>query len=154
MPDEMKERPCLDVVEVDPASLPDDLEGALRVLDAASPFEPDSEPAPFRVREGDQPLPREVPGIPGSHELVIADLVRDFPCSTASQEFMAGRAEVGLKRYGQPLRPNNGRDTRRDAKEEAADLVAYLKTMEREGEAVDRFYHLAQLIYVGLVEGK
>lgn len=62
-------RPRLDVVEVDPASLPADLEGALAVLsgavgvaeqavevvgealDAAQPFEPDSEPAPMAVRE-------------------------------------------------------------------------------------------------------
>lgn len=123
--------------------------------DAVAAFiDVDSEPPPFRVRPGDQPLPREVPGIPSSHEMVIADLARWFPDSAASQEFMAGRAKIGLERYGQPLRPNNGRDTRRDAKEEAADLVAYLMTLLREGDGVDRFYHLALQIYVGLVEGK
>ena len=139
---------------------PEDYAVALQFLDSIPDgvigvhVDADSEPPPFRMRPGDQPLPREVPGVPGSHELVIADLARDFPGSQASQAFMADRADVGLKRYGQPLRPHNGRDTRRDAKEEAADLVAYLKTMEREGEAVDRFYHLALLVYVGLVEGK
>lgn len=99
-------------------------------------------------------MPREVPGIPGSHDLVIADLARWFPWAVASQEFMAGRAKIGLERYGQPLQPNNGRDTRRDAKEEAADLVAYLMTLLREGDGVDVKYHMALQIYVGLVEGK
>jgi hypothetical protein len=51
MTNEANGRLKLDVVEVDPASLPADLEGALAALDAAQPFEPDSEPAPMVVRE-------------------------------------------------------------------------------------------------------
>lgn len=128
----------------------DDIRACLRQAGA----DLDSEPPPFRLRPGDQPLPREVPGVPSSHDLVIFDLVRRFPGSVASQEFMAGRAKIGLERYGQPLRPNNGRDTRRDAKEEAADLVAYLMTSLREGDAVEHHYEAALQIYTGLVEGR
>jgi hypothetical protein len=138
---------------------PEDYEAAERFFGEVSAdaiavtLDVDSEPS-LRLRLGDQPLPREVPGVPSSHELVIADLARWFPDSAASRELMAARARLGLERYGQPLRPNNGRDTRRDATEEAADLVAYLMTLLREGDGVDVKYHMALRIYVGLVEGK
>ena len=113
----------------------------------------DSEPAPFRLRDGDQPLPVEVPGVAGAHELVIADLLRLFPSAAQSRELLAARALVGLRRYGQPLRPFAGRDSRRDAREEAADLVVYLKTMIREGESADDHYHSALRLLVGLTDG-
>ena len=42
------------------------------------------------------------------------------------------RLRIGIERYGQPLRPMNGRDTIQDAYEEALDLGVYLKTLENE----------------------
>jgi len=46
------------------------------------------------------------------------------------------RAEVGKKRYGTYLQPNNGRDALLDAYQEAQDLVMYLAQliMERDGK--------------------
>lgn len=39
------------------------------------------------------------------------------------------RREVGIKRYGTPLQPNNGRNALQDAYEEALDLAMYLKQL-------------------------
>lgn len=49
---------------------------------------------------------------------------------------MHARNALGSKRYGTPLRANNGRDVLRDAYEEALDLCAYLRQAiaERDGE--------------------
>lgn len=47
------------------------------------------------------------------HELVTTDLAR--------------RAEQGLRTYGKPLLPHNGRNALQDAYEEALDLACYLK---------------------------
>jgi hypothetical protein len=59
---------------------------------------------------------------PASWALVLAD--------------MAARDKLGQRRYGRRLRPHNGRDTLRDAYEEALDLAVYLRTViyERDGE--------------------
>lgn len=48
---------------------------------------------------------------------------------------MAERDKLGRERYGTPLQPHNGRDTLRDAYEEALDLAVYLRTAlyERDG---------------------
>ena len=48
---------------------------------------------------------------------------------------MAGRDNLGRKRYGTPLQAHNGRDALRDAYEEALDLAVYLRTaiFERDG---------------------
>ena len=45
------------------------------------------------------------------------------------------RAEIGLKKYGERLKPNNDRDALQDAYEEALDLAMYLKQaiVERNG---------------------
>ena len=40
---------------------------------------------------------------------------------------LAVRAGLGLRKYGQPLRPNNGRDALLDAYHEALDLAMYLR---------------------------
>lgn len=37
------------------------------------------------------------------------------------------RKVFGIKKYGTPLQPNNGRDALQDAYEEALDLCCYLK---------------------------
>jgi len=42
-------------------------------------------------------------------------------------EDIEARREVGIKRYGTALQPNNGRDALLDAYEEALDLTMYLK---------------------------
>lgn len=49
---------------------------------------------------------------------------------------MASRDNLGRQRYGTPLQPHNGRDTLRDAYEEALDLAVYLRTAlyERDGK--------------------
>jgi len=63
-------------------------------------------------RTGDtQPLPHESIH-PIAHQAVKADL--------------DARLALGIERYGQPLRPLNGRNALRDAYEEALDLCVYL----------------------------
>lgn len=49
---------------------------------------------------------------------------------------MATRDQTGRARYGTPLQPHNGRDTLRDAYEEALDLAVYLRAAiyERDGK--------------------
>lgn len=49
---------------------------------------------------------------------------------------MEARDKLGRERYGVPLQPHNGRDTLRDAYEEALDLCAYLRAAiyERDGK--------------------
>ncbi|MDE2425682.1 MAG: hypothetical protein KGO96_07230 [Elusimicrobia bacterium] len=51
-------------------------------------------------------------------------------------EEMKNRDNLGLERYGTRLQPFNGRDTLRDAMDEALDLVVYLRTLiyERDGK--------------------
>jgi hypothetical protein len=71
-------------------------------------------------REGDtQPMPKAVDG-PIMHHLVQQDL--------------EARLQVGIKRYGQPLQPHNGRDALRDAYEEVLDLAVYLRQAIYESE--------------------
>ena len=72
-------------------------------------------------REGDQPMPA-ANDKPAVWPIVMAD--------------MQSRYELGIKRYGTPLQPHNGRDALRDAYEEALDLAAYLRTaiFERDGK--------------------
>lgn len=64
-------------------------------------------------REGDsQPMP-VVNDAPDVQSAVIADIKK--------------RRELGIKRYGTALQPNNGRNALLDAYEEALDLAMYLK---------------------------
>lgn len=56
------------------------------------------------------PIPNDEPIV---HSLVARDLQQ--------------RLFVGIKTYGQPLQPFNGRDALRDAYEEALDLACYLR---------------------------
>jgi hypothetical protein len=61
-------------------------------------------------------------GLPRVHDLVLTDL--------------EGRLAQGLRTYGVPLQPHNGRDALRDAYEEAIDLAFYLRQaiFERDGK--------------------
>jgi len=68
----------------------------------------------MKQRPGDQQLP-EQNGLPFVQQQVIADIEE--------------RIKVGIERYGTPLQPFNGRDTLRDAYEEALDLAVYLRSM-------------------------
>jgi hypothetical protein len=72
-------------------------------------------------RDGDQPMPT-----PNAHPAVWPIVMQD----------MQSRHELGIKRYGTPLQPHNGRDALRDAYEEALDLAVYLRTAiyERDGQ--------------------
>lgn len=68
-----------------------------------------------------QPLPKPNDN-PSSHDLLIEDIKE--------------RKAFGLKKYGQPLRAHNGRDTLLDAYEEILDLAVYLRTLRSERETV------------------
>ncbi len=72
--------------------------------------------------EHDQQLPDPVDG-PDIHELVADDLF--------------GRRELGVRRYGQPLRAFNGRDPLLDAYQEALDLSVYLKQALQERSTME-----------------
>lgn len=66
----------------------------------------------MRQRVGDQQLPK-VNNLPCIQDLVKVDIEL--------------RKQIGVERYGTPLQPHNGRDTLRDAYEEALDLAMYLR---------------------------
>lgn len=68
----------------------------------------------------EQPAPRKVLG-PAIQDLVTDDI--------------EARAAVGVQRYGDLLRPHNGRDALMDAYQEALDLCMYLRQAiwERDG---------------------
>ncbi len=72
-------------------------------------------------REGDQPMP-----VRNGHPAVWPIVMQD----------MQARHEIGIKRYGTPLQPHNGRDMLRDAYEEVLDLAVYLRgaIYERDGK--------------------
>lgn len=63
---------------------------------------------------------------PKKHKPVVAQVMVD----------LMERMELGIKTYGEALRPNNGRDALQDAYEEALDLACYLKQamIERDQE--------------------
>ena len=75
----------------------------------------------YRLNLGEQPTPK-----PNQHPAVWPLVMVD----------MAGRDKLGRQRYGTPLQPHNGRDTLRDAYEEALDLAVYLRAAiyERDGK--------------------
>jgi hypothetical protein len=60
-----------------------------------------------------QPDPVQRTDRPRVHDLVVDDLYE--------------RLVVGVRRYGTPLQPHNGRDALWDAYEEALDLAVYLR---------------------------
>lgn len=68
----------------------------------------------------EQPMPTPN-GHPSIQSLVRADLEQ--------------REQLGVKRYGTPLQPHNGRDALLDAYEEALDLACYLRQALAEREA-------------------
>ncbi len=90
----------------------------------SSPVEqpaPTDSAGPEVPRPGDQPLPTESDGPD-----VWAEIIDD----------MRRRRQTGLLRYGQPLRPDNGRDALRDLYEELLDALAYVMQTRLERDAL------------------
>ena len=75
----------------------------------------DDTPAPTKQREGDQVLPTGDPDESDIQLLVIDDI--------------HARLQVGIERYGQGLKPFNGRKTLLDAYEESLDQTVYLRSL-------------------------
>lgn len=50
------------------------------------------------------------------------------------QQDLEERLQLGIRRYGQPLQPHNGRNALRDAYEESLDLCVYLRSALYEQE--------------------
>jgi hypothetical protein len=73
------------------------------------------------AREQPAPSPED-PTKPGVWDLVVKD--------------MHDRDDLGRRRYGTPLQPDNGRDAMIDAYQEALDLCVYLRQAlyERDGK--------------------
>ncbi|MGH3376004.1 MAG: hypothetical protein ACRDP6_14795 [Actinoallomurus sp.] len=72
--------------------------------------------APTKTRPGDQQLPS------GGRECVQDALIA----------LIEERKQLGIQRYGSPLMTHNGRDSVRDATEEALDLTVYLMQVAME----------------------
>lgn len=71
------------------------------------------------------------PEIPDSCEDVVNNqevkMQKNKPVVAQVMIDLTERMEIGIKTYGEALRPNNGRDALQDAYEEALDLACYLK---------------------------
>lgn len=94
---------------------------------------------PTKQRPGDQALPVE-----GNPRRAVQDII-----IAAMEE----SKRIGTERYGQPLKPMNGRDTMLDAKEEARDLYVYLTALEMErAEVLGRFERAYSAILGALSE--
>lgn len=77
-------------------------------------------PTPPAAVEQPAPLPSEHPAVV---PMVIADL--------------QARMDLGIVRYGTPLRPFNGRNTLLDAYQESLDLCVYLRSALIEWAALE-----------------
>lgn len=104
----------------------------------------------------EQPLPLHCPGVEGAHDMMLRDLVYiSSPFSDSLRNsivnIIVDRKKVGFGRYGQLLCPDDGRDTLRDALEEALDLCAYLRNLLRLGHNLEKTYFTAFGVLVDLV---
>ena len=102
----------------------------------------------------EQPLPTACPGVVGAHDLMVEDLMLSElsdPLLHEACSRILDRRRVGLERYGQLLCPANGRDTLRDAMEEALDLCAYLRNLLRLGHELHDTYDFAVRVFLDLV---
>lgn len=77
----------------------------------------------MKTRPEDQPLPTES-SEPICHTVLAERATTD----------LKARLELGVERYGQPLRPLNGRDFAQDAWEEYLDLGVYFTGLVHERE--------------------
>jgi hypothetical protein len=80
---------------------------------------PPQSPPPASGAGREQPPP-----VPNQHPPVVPQVIAD----------LEQRMALGIRRYGVPLQPGNGRDMLLDAYQEALDLAVYLKgaLLERE----------------------
>lgn len=78
----------------------------------------------MKQRPGDQPLPT-----PNDSRDIQSMVIDDI----------GKRRSVGIERYGTALQPFNGRNSLRDAYEEAMDLVMYLKQRLVEEDLIDKY---------------
>lgn len=104
----------------------------------------------------ERPMPRHVPGARSAHDQVVEDLALLGLTEVTSREaieWVRARAAVGLESYGQPLTRDNGRNTREDAIEEVADLVAYLRVGVDEGWCRAWTYRSALGVFADLLAG-
>lgn len=80
-----------------------------------------------------QPPPSPAPeGAVSVHDLVLRDLEALFPRAvglTKALDAMADRKAFGLKKYGEILHTENGRDYVRDVDDELCDLAVYLRAL-------------------------
>ena len=72
-----------------------------------------------------QPMPKD------GKEIVMPHLVEEF------NQMAKLRYEVGIERYGTPLKIFNGRDAGQDAAEELFDLAIYLKQLRMEKKSLE-----------------
>lgn len=93
---------------------------------------------PTKTRPGDQTLPVQRQGEESVQDRVIHKmglLVEQGRMDPEDAEriiaTMQESKEVGIQRYGTALQTFNGRDTLRDAEEEARDLFVYLSTLNQ-----------------------
>lgn len=77
----------------------------------------------MKTRPEDQPLPTESEA-PSCHAVMLKRMSEHLP----------QRLSLGIERYGQPLRPLNGRDFAQDAWEEYLDLGVYFTGLVHERE--------------------
>lgn len=72
-------------------------------------------------------------------------------------EDIRDRTQVGIQRYGTALQAHNGRDTLRDAYEEAMDLTIYLRGVIEERDTTPNSAFFTTLVkyisHVAMVEG-
>jgi hypothetical protein len=95
---------------------------------------------PTKQRPGDQALPVADNPRPAVQDQIIAEMIES--------------KRVGTERYGQPLKPMNGRDTLLDAREEARDLHVYLTALMAErAEILELARNVATDIDLGVRSG-
>lgn len=80
--------------------------------------------------EHGQPAPTMVANAVSSHDLAVEDMHALYRGGQATSAIglLLERKRYGQEKYGVVLHHENGRDHARDALEEAADLVVYLRT--------------------------
>lgn len=99
----------------------------------------------------EQVMPTVRPDRVSVHELAAADAAGLGESGEVVAGLLAERLRVGVARYGAPLTAGNGRNTWRDACEEALDLAVYLRVLIEEGEEWLRHRYLRALQLAALL---
>ena len=87
------------------------------------------------------------------HDLVIIDLIgTGLSGNELLMKELNDRKAIGLAEYGTPLQAHNGRDCEKDAIEEMADMICYLKQGILEGKTyLEPIYHRAIALAVDTI---